>query len=405
MESYPDDSELPKYEARTTEDVQHDVKVLIDTFIHPSAPYQPRGQYGLSQPFCLPQSGGGFDTPFARGYGPALYQLGISQNTFLDFVDGLNMAMISSPPLQVVDMAGMLIGFVPHWTFAVAGAALQTSAQVGMHVVSKTLSDRYLQAANARLFAPLGLRARLCKTPALRVLVNHPEARSEEPSKLKKFGQSAGDIILHLPLPITKKIVRALMDKPPPIDPNITDPLTRRLMIMHGYISPVDYGPALPPPSNPDSVMGKMNGYAVGKKRAKVDKKEQDASARRQILAGMPVTREGGMTKKDHKMMKDISRGKTRKIKKKVELDALHEHRANEKLIWLVIINEADDAKIGGKDVMDSSSDNIAFDDRQLEDARGRYMEDERSYYSESDDLYKMPTPHASGSRSRHEGP
>lgn len=230
----------------------------------------------------------------------------------------------------------------PHWTFGAAGALLQTSAQVGMHVVSKSLSDRYLQAANARIFAPLGLRARLCKTPALRVLVGHPDAHHEEPSKLKKFGQSAGDVILHLPLPIMKKIVRSVMDKPPPIDPRITDPFVRRLMIMHGYILPVEYGPAIPPPSNPEGVMDKMNGYAVGRRRAQVDKKEQDAAVRRQILAGMPVTREGGMTKKDRKMVKKASKGKDRKLKKKVELDALHEHRANEKLVWLVIINEAD---------------------------------------------------------------
>lgn len=112
MENYPDDSELPKYEARGAEDVQHDAQVLIDSYIHPFAFTQARTASGLSLPFCLPQSGSGFDTPFARGYGQALQQVGIPRTTFLDFVDGLNMAMISSPPLQIVDMAGMLIGFV-----------------------------------------------------------------------------------------------------------------------------------------------------------------------------------------------------------------------------------------------------------------------------------------------------
>ncbi len=63
-------------------------------------------------PFALPQIGTGFDTPFARGYNGVLSQVGIPQQTFLDFVDGLNMAMISSPPLQVVNVAGMIIGFV-----------------------------------------------------------------------------------------------------------------------------------------------------------------------------------------------------------------------------------------------------------------------------------------------------
>ncbi len=209
-----------------------------------------------------------------------------------------------------------------------AGALMQTSAQVGMHVMSKTLSDRYLRAANDRIFAPLGLRVRLCKTAALRNLVDHPEAGKPELSKLKKFGQGAGDVILHLPFPIMKKVVRMFMDKPPPIDPRITDPLTRRLMGMHGYILPVEHGSAIPPPSNPTRVLDKMNGFAVGRTKGKADKKAQDAAVRRQILAGMPVSREGGMTRKDYRTARRASGGRDRKLRKKVEDDARREHRA-----------------------------------------------------------------------------
>ncbi|KLO14090.1 hypothetical protein SCHPADRAFT_939865 [Schizopora paradoxa] len=61
------------------------------------------------------------------------------------------------------------------------------------------------------------------------------------------------------------------------------------------------------------------------------------------------------------------SRGK---LEQKVEDDARHEHYANERLIWLVIINEADDAKIKGKEAMDNSDDTVAIDDQQLEESR-----------------------------------
>ncbi len=44
-----------------------------------------------------------------------------------------------------------------------------------------------------------------------------------------------------------KKAVRFFMDTPPPVDPRITDPLARRLMVMHGYILPVEYGRSIPP--------------------------------------------------------------------------------------------------------------------------------------------------------------
>lgn len=433
-------SDPPRYEANNPEDMQHDAQVLIDSFIRPIGHPQARSASGLPVPFSLPQIGAGFDTPIARGYSPVLYQVGIPPRTFLDFVDGLNMAMISSPPLQVIDRAGMLIGFVcvfrfsflassltksttkisPHWTFALAGNLMQTGAQVGMHVMSKTLSDRYLRAANERIFAPLGLRARLVKTRALRVLVDHPDAGKPEPSKLAKFGQGAGEVILHLPLPLTKKLVRALMDKPPAIDPRITDPLERRLMGMHGYILPVEHGPALPPPSNPTGTLDKMNGFAVGKSRGKLNKKEQDAAARREILAGMPVSREGGMTKKDREMAKKVAKGKDKKkLRTKVEDDARHEHHAFEGLIWLVIINEADgewlkpcrfiellskrrwcvDEKIAGKESMDNSSDNLAFSKQQLEETRGRYLEESGSSgYASEDYDHKS---HASGSKLR----
>ncbi len=115
MEDYYDD--LPLYEAKGPEDVQHDAQVLIDSYIGPVEFSEARTPSGLPMPFCLAQSGTGFDAPFARGYGQALEQVGISQKTFLDFLDGLNMAMIASPPLQVVNVAGFIVGFVCANTF------------------------------------------------------------------------------------------------------------------------------------------------------------------------------------------------------------------------------------------------------------------------------------------------
>ncbi len=147
-----------------------------------------------------------------------------------------------------------------------------------MHIVSNTLSNHYLRAANELIFEHLGLRARLCNTSALRILVNHPEATHEQPTKLTKFGQSAGDVVMRLPLPIMKKAVRFFTDKPPPVDPRITDPLTRRLMVMHGYILPVEYACSIPPPSNPSNVLDKMNGFAVGRQTGKANKKERGAA-------------------------------------------------------------------------------------------------------------------------------
>lgn len=54
----------------------------------------------------------------------------------MSFTDGLNMAMIGSPPLAVVNKVGMVIGFVPNEWCMVAGAVMQ-----GTHASSLTYTE------------------------------------------------------------------------------------------------------------------------------------------------------------------------------------------------------------------------------------------------------------------------
>ena len=67
-------------------------------------------------------------------------------------------------------------------------------------------------------------------------------------------------------------------------------------------------------------------------------KKAEDAAAQRQIFAGVPVTRE--LTRKDKKIIKKLEKGKHRQISKKVKKQDKKERRTNEKILWLVIVNE-----------------------------------------------------------------
>jgi hypothetical protein len=50
----------------------------------------------LQLPICLPQITGGYDSPFARGYSPQLAAYGLGQDDFLNFLDSLNIAMVST---------------------------------------------------------------------------------------------------------------------------------------------------------------------------------------------------------------------------------------------------------------------------------------------------------------------
>lgn len=111
----------------------------------------------LPQPVALPQINTAFDSPFVRAYAYSLAQAGISQQDWLAFQDGLNAALIGSPPLQIVDTVGKVIGFVPSvWAMA-AGISMQVVAQTGQHILSKTLTDKYLRFNNETFFKPRGL--------------------------------------------------------------------------------------------------------------------------------------------------------------------------------------------------------------------------------------------------------
>lgn len=104
------DQPPPPYYTSHPAEAERDANVLIHTYLNEYLTVSRRGK--IAHPVCLPQMAVGFDMPFARAYAPGLAGLGISQDVFIDFIDGLNTAMIASPPLQVVDLAGFVIGFV-----------------------------------------------------------------------------------------------------------------------------------------------------------------------------------------------------------------------------------------------------------------------------------------------------
>ena len=85
-----------------TESVQleKDSHTLIDTFL-PSTTYATSLKGLLTTPFCLPQILSGERTPFARGYSDVLQEaVNLHMEEFLSFIDGLNLAIVNSPPLR-----------------------------------------------------------------------------------------------------------------------------------------------------------------------------------------------------------------------------------------------------------------------------------------------------------------
>ena len=87
-----------------------------------------------------------------------------------------------------------------------AGIVIQTAAQTSAHILSKTLTDRYLLRANTTYFEPRGLKVRLMKTPAMRYFVGIDRSE-EKSSKFKKFLKGAEKVVFKVPIPIIGPII------------------------------------------------------------------------------------------------------------------------------------------------------------------------------------------------------
>ncbi|KAJ7172551.1 hypothetical protein C8R46DRAFT_1216361 [Mycena filopes] len=312
--SYPPvfaDPQGPSLRARESSSggvqLDRDADFLVQSFLPPS-PISHQGPAGIPLPFCTPQSADSFDAPFARGYNPALHDsVGISQDQLLQFIDGLNLAITSSPPLRVVNLAGTVIGFIPfHWAM-IAGTVIQTVAQTGAHILSKTLTDRYLRAANLRLFKPKGLVVRLCTTAAMQHLVMRT-GNGVGPSTMTKIGRGVGTVLLHAPIPFSSRIVRSIADKPPTVHAGISDvgdgrqmslAAQRRLASLEGYALPLQLD--VPPPTKAQGVMNTMGTWGVefdqwrtGRKQDRIERKRRQLKRVNSQLRHLDIDPNGG---------------------------------------------------------------------------------------------------------------
>lgn len=111
---------------------------------------------------------------FLRVWAPVLQNYNITMTEFVAFIDNLNVISTASPPLQVVDLAGGIIGMVPHHWAAIAGAAIQGTAKLGTHAVSKGRTEAYMSQVNEKMFKPRNLKVSIVSTQATRALLKIP---------------------------------------------------------------------------------------------------------------------------------------------------------------------------------------------------------------------------------------
>lgn len=129
----------------------------------------------LDKPIAIPAIEDSFDSPFLRAYAPILKRYGLPRESFLSFLDQLNKAISSSPPLQVLDATGGILSLIPllfplHWI----GSAVSGLANVGSLGVSKSRTDVLLRQANRDIFGPRGLQVGISKLDALAHIAKIP---------------------------------------------------------------------------------------------------------------------------------------------------------------------------------------------------------------------------------------
>ncbi|KAF9262390.1 hypothetical protein L218DRAFT_402042 [Marasmius fiardii PR-910] len=389
----------------------------------------------LPMPICLPQTSprARWDSPFARGYNESLRELGIPQEVFLNFVDGLNHAIAASPPLRVVDLTGKAIGYVPyHWAM-VSGVTTQTAgtSQTGTHVLSKTLTDRYLRAANKNLFRPKGLSVRICTTLAMESLLRRGRgvvdggSSAPGPSKLDKVGRAVGEALLHLPIPIvgnlTSRIIHAVADKPPvvaqPSYDNLRNgALTRRLARTEGVALPLTVLDHISPTSN--SGTGAMNTLAPwGHQRLESEAERRTEERRRALAAermgfdlrmlspGMDsprrMRREFNREARSHmrrERRERMGRGsggllslalgpKLSPMERRVANSDLLEYWADEKVLWVVLMSSENDAAINFIEKADETENEEQVDEKSWKKEMDREREDLEDDLDELDEL------------------
>ncbi|KAJ6518804.1 hypothetical protein C8R45DRAFT_807032 [Mycena sanguinolenta] len=403
------------FHPHTQSQLAHDADLLIEPFLPSSdTPHGPSA--GIPQPFCLPQIADSFGSPFVRGYNPMLEScVGISQDQLLSFIDGLNLAMTASPPLRVVDLAGLVIGFIPHNWAQIGGGLLRIGAGGGTRILNKSVTDRYLRTANLRLFKPKGLVVRICTSAAMRHLVLG-SGSDVGSSTMKKLGRGVGTLLLHAPIPYTSRIVRAIADKPPKVQASIggggdryTVPLStqRRLAALEGHALPVDFD--VPSPAKAEGLKDKMGSWGIALDSRATNKRETKVELRRQRLVRRKDVKKAmrraqkrerraqkaqkraqkGKRERGPKLIESLIGPKETKLERKVADADLLEHWASDKVLWFVVMNAEMDREIEGIERAEDMSNEEHIDERTWREEMGKernVLNEKKGYESEEDD-------------------
>lgn len=92
---------------------------------------------------------------------------------------------VKSPPLQVLSLAGNIVGFVPIGAAQITGTVVSVAADVATGVLQHGRTEAELKRANGEIFGPRGLKVEIARTDALAKLARIPDVLDAQ-GKLSK---------------------------------------------------------------------------------------------------------------------------------------------------------------------------------------------------------------------------
>lgn len=268
---------------------QHDIHQSRSVTQQQASPSRP--QQSLAQPVVIPQIAPG-TAPFTRAYSPYLASLGIDMSTFIIFLDTLNIALSPIPPLQILDLAGGIVGMVPHHIPALIGGGLQASAKIAGVVTSKARTKAVLERANKEIFGVQGLKVEIINTETLkqRLAITGPLLHNLDEERSAMSVQQ------------------------------------RRLDALGPYTAPLSFD--VPLPEEQGNAIDRLSAAQLKRQMAKAEEK----ASKERLKEGKKADRKA--EKADRKREKDKKKGKKEKQKDKKED---RESKATEELLWLFI--------------------------------------------------------------------
>lgn len=205
----------------------------------------------LEKIIAIPATSSKLGSPFLRAYPPALNSFGIPQDVFLQFLDHMNRVAVASPPVQVLGLAGNIVGMVPLHTTQIVGGALNATATLTTVAMSKGRVELLLRDANKDIFGPCGLRVRVAKLDAVAQLAGIPilDERGRIDPRSPVLGPMEGDM-----------------------DSEHLSAQQRRLAALAPWISPLAVED-LPTVDQPTNGFSRMHASVSERQRAKEEKK------------------------------------------------------------------------------------------------------------------------------------